>query len=128
MRSWKCRTTDASVLGIEIASASPAAVLNSTTYVPSVFGPKIMIRFLPLNLTCAACGRALAETSAWKGSGERFYCNDFCAGAEETDINLIRYALSTKPPEQSRPLIDVMLPGRSERASLCESRIESKQF
>ena len=40
------------------------------------------------NLTCAACGRALAETSAWKGSGERFYCNDFCAEAEETYINL----------------------------------------
>ena len=40
------------------------------------------------NLTCAACGRALAATSAWKGSGERFYCNDFCAEAEETDINL----------------------------------------
>jgi len=38
------------------------------------------------NLTCAACGRALAETSAWKGIGERFYCNDFCAEAEETDI------------------------------------------
>jgi len=51
------------------------------------------------NLICAACGRALAETSAWKGSGERFYCNDFCAEAEETDINLIRYAVSTKSPE-----------------------------
>jgi hypothetical protein len=37
------------------------------------------------NLTCGACGRALAETSAWKGSGERFYCNDFCAEAEEDD-------------------------------------------
>src|SRR5262249_24514966 len=37
--------TPASVLGIEIASASPATVLNSTMYVPSVFGPKIMIRF-----------------------------------------------------------------------------------
>jgi hypothetical protein len=35
------------------------------------------------NLTCAACGRALAEASAWKGSGKRFYCNDFCAEAEE---------------------------------------------
>ena len=51
------------------------------------------------NLTCAACGRVLAETSAWKGSGERFYCNDFCAEAEETYINLIRYAVSTKSPE-----------------------------
>jgi len=56
-----------------------------------------LTRLLPL--TCAACGRALAETSAWKGSGERFYCNDFCAEAEETDINLIRYAVSTKSPE-----------------------------
>jgi hypothetical protein len=51
------------------------------------------------SLTCAACGRALAETSAWQGSGERFYCNDFCAEVEETDINLIRYAVSTKSPE-----------------------------
>ena len=28
---WKCRTTAASVRGIEIASFSPLAVLNSTT-------------------------------------------------------------------------------------------------
>jgi hypothetical protein len=28
-----------SLLGTEIAKASPAAVLNSTTYVPSSFGP-----------------------------------------------------------------------------------------
>src|SRR5215472_9277335 len=48
MRSWKCRITAHSVRGTEIASASPAAVLNSTTYVPSFFGPKIMIRFLPM--------------------------------------------------------------------------------
>jgi len=31
---------------------------------------------------CAACGRSLAEDAAWKGSGERYYCNDFCADAE----------------------------------------------
>jgi hypothetical protein len=31
MRSWMCRIAAVSVLGIEIASASPAAVLNSTT-------------------------------------------------------------------------------------------------
>jgi hypothetical protein len=37
------------------------------------------------NLTCGACGRALAEAAAWKGSGERFYCNDFCAEAEEAE-------------------------------------------
>src|SRR5207244_10807063 len=31
IRSWKCRITAASVPGIEIASGSPAAVLNSMT-------------------------------------------------------------------------------------------------
>jgi hypothetical protein len=31
IRSWKCRVTAASVLGIDIASVWPAAVLNSTT-------------------------------------------------------------------------------------------------
>ena len=34
-------------------------------------------------LRCAFCGRALKETAAWKGRGERYYCNDFCAEAEE---------------------------------------------
>lgn len=38
-----------------------------------------------LRLTCAACGRALSEDAAWKGSGERFYCNEFCADAEATE-------------------------------------------
>jgi len=36
-------------------------------------------------LTCAACGRLLAEASAWKGNGERYYCNDFCAETEESE-------------------------------------------
>jgi hypothetical protein len=31
-------------LGIEIASTASQAVLNSTTYVPLSFGPKIMMR------------------------------------------------------------------------------------
>jgi hypothetical protein len=30
-------------------------------------------------------GRSLAEAFAWKGSGERYYCNDFCAEAEEAE-------------------------------------------
>ena len=33
-------------------------------------------------LSCATCGRSLEETAAWKGNGERYYCNDFCAEAE----------------------------------------------
>jgi hypothetical protein len=34
---------------------------------------------------CAACGRTLAEQAAWKGSGERYYCNEFCADAEAAE-------------------------------------------
>jgi hypothetical protein len=36
-------------------------------------------------LSCATCGRSLEETAAWKGSGERYYCNDFCAEAEAVE-------------------------------------------
>jgi hypothetical protein len=36
-------------------------------------------------LSCAACGRSLEATAAWKGSGERYYCNDFCAEAEAVE-------------------------------------------
>jgi hypothetical protein len=36
-------------------------------------------------LRCAACGRTLAEQAAWKGSGERYYCNEFCADAEGSE-------------------------------------------
>jgi hypothetical protein len=44
MRSWKYRTTPDSALGIEIVSTASQAVLNSTMYAPSSFGPKIMMR------------------------------------------------------------------------------------
>ena len=36
-------------------------------------------------LSCAACGRSLEATAAWKGAGERYYCNDFCAEAEAVE-------------------------------------------
>ena len=36
-------------------------------------------------LSCATCGRFLEETAAWKGNGERYYCNDFCAEAEAVE-------------------------------------------
>src|SRR6516165_5848621 len=35
--------------------------------------------------SCATCGRSLEETAAWKGNGERYYCNDFCAEAEAVE-------------------------------------------
>jgi hypothetical protein len=49
------------------------------------------------NLTCAACGRALAEAAAWKGSGERFYCNDFCAEAEATESPSLVPSITEQP-------------------------------
>jgi hypothetical protein len=36
-------------------------------------------------LRCALCGRRLESTAAWKGRGERYYCNGFCAEAEQAE-------------------------------------------
>jgi hypothetical protein len=36
-------------------------------------------------LKCALCGRRLEPTAAWKGRGEQYYCNGFCAEAEPMD-------------------------------------------
>jgi hypothetical protein len=36
-------------------------------------------------LECALCGRRLEPTAAWKGRGEQYYCNGFCAEAEPMD-------------------------------------------
>jgi hypothetical protein len=36
-------------------------------------------------LKCALCGQRLEPTAAWKGRGERYYCNGFCAEAEQAD-------------------------------------------
>ena len=36
-------------------------------------------------LNCALCGRRLESTAAWKGRGERYYCNGFCAEAEQAE-------------------------------------------
>jgi len=36
-------------------------------------------------LRCALCGRLLEPTAAWKGRGERYYCGEFCAEAEQLE-------------------------------------------
>jgi hypothetical protein len=47
-----------------MASVSPLDVLNSTTYVPSGFGPKIMIRFFAVSIICPdSCGRVFISTT-----------------------------------------------------------------
>ena len=52
-------------------------------------------------LKCAFCGRRLEPTVAWKGHGERYYCNEFCADeaffaeAEQPDWPL---SVGTVPP------------------------------
>ncbi len=34
-------------------------------------------------LRCAFCDALLEPLSAWKGSGDSFFCNEFCAEAED---------------------------------------------
>ena len=55
-----------------------------TEAMPGAFAvrPVVETEMHNVMLRCAACGRALAEQAAWKGSGERYYCNEFCADAE----------------------------------------------
>ena len=36
-------------------------------------------------LRCAACGQPLEATAAWKGKGEHYYNNDFCAAADAVE-------------------------------------------
>jgi hypothetical protein len=33
-------------------------------------------------MQCAFCSKQLQTNSAWKGAGNRFYCNEFCADSE----------------------------------------------
>lgn len=33
-------------------------------------------------LRCAFCNALLEPLTAWKGSGDNFFCNEFCAEAE----------------------------------------------
>jgi hypothetical protein len=51
-------------------------------------------------LRCAACGQALAEQAAWKGSGERYYCNEFCADAEAAESPSLVPMMPKRAPEQ----------------------------
>ena len=52
-------------------------------------------------LRCAACGRTLAEHAAWKGSGELYYCNEFCAEAEVAESPSL---VPTMPGDAPKPL------------------------
>lgn len=37
-------------------------------------------------MNCACCSRALDPRQAWKGSAEKFFCNEFCADDDVTPI------------------------------------------
>jgi hypothetical protein len=36
-------------------------------------------------MQCVFCGRAIEPKSTWKGSGNQFYCSEFCADSEAPD-------------------------------------------
>jgi hypothetical protein len=37
-------------------------------------------------MQCAFCGRPIKAKSAWKGAGDKFYCGEFCADSETTEM------------------------------------------
>jgi hypothetical protein len=61
-------------------------------------------------LRCAACGRSLEETAAWKGSGRRYYCNDFCAEAEGIESPSL---VPRMAEEASAPIAAMTSPGHA---------------
>src|SRR5262249_50409062 len=68
-------------------------------------------------LSCAACGRSLEVTAAWKGKGERYYCNDFCADAEAVESpSLIPSLTEAAPPRTAAMPSRAPCLGRAPRA------------
>jgi hypothetical protein len=55
-------------------------------------------------LSCATCGRSLEATAAWKGSGEHYYCNDFCAEAETVESPSLIPSLTEDTPARSKAM------------------------
>jgi len=57
--------------------------------------------------SCATCGHPLEPTAAWKGNGERYYCNDFCAEVEAVEspslIPGLTEDVSAGPAAPARP-------------------------
>jgi len=46
---------------------------------------------------CAFCKNPLGPFNEWKGKDGRFYCNEFCADAEGTDIPTQHRARGPQP-------------------------------
>jgi hypothetical protein len=55
-------------------------------------------------LGCAACGRPLEATAAWKGNGEHYYCNDFCAEAEAVESPSLIPSLTEDTPARTEAM------------------------
>jgi hypothetical protein len=63
-------------------------------------------------MKCAFCGKPLAIKSAWKGAGDAFYCNEFCADSEiyetaSANCSLVQLHLND-PYERLRRLLPYM--------------------
>jgi hypothetical protein len=57
-------------------------------------------------MRCVFCDRPLEIRSAWKGARDRFYCSEFCADSEESEL---------APARDSAPLLQHHLNRRYER-------------
>jgi len=65
-------------------------------------------------IRCARCSRALEDTAAWKARHGRFYCNEFCAEAEEVrgDIAARQIAAPSITPDMPVYPPDIETPAR----------------
>ena len=65
-------------------------------------------------MRCTFCNKPLEIKSAWKGGGDRFYCSEFCADSEVSEVtlalnqaSLVQYHLN-RPYERLERLLPYM--------------------
>lgn len=51
-------------------------------------------------MRCSFCAETIDPNAAWKGSGERFYCSEFCADSET--IIPVRHELPQDGPRKEQ--------------------------
>jgi hypothetical protein len=52
-------------------------------------------------MRCTCCGRPIDPKSTWKGTGNHFYCSEFCADSEQPEV------AQTAPPAPTGTLLQL---------------------
>lgn len=61
-------------------------------------------------MKCAFCNTPIDQKSAWKGTGDRFYCGEFCADSEELEPARPAATLLQLHRERSYERLERLLP------------------